>query len=69
MKKIPLDLVKDYCATPQHSMSKSDGWQLHSCNLEGHRPYFRLLLEESWYASLELSLCCDEILRMKVRPL
>jgi len=34
----------DYCATPQHSMSKSGGCQLHSCDFEGHRPYFRLLL-------------------------
>ena len=34
-------------------MSKSDGCQLHSCEFDEHRPYFRLLCEESWYAFLE----------------
>jgi len=41
-------------------MSKNGGCQLYSCELEGHRPYFRLLLpvcrtgtgrEELWVAS------------------
>jgi len=36
-------------------MSKSGGSQLHSCIFEGHAPYFRLLLEESWYAPPEFS--------------
>jgi len=31
---------------------------------ERHKPYFRLLLEELWYASPEFP--CDEILRSKV---
>jgi len=29
------------------------GCQLYSCEFEGHRPYFRLLLEGLWYASPE----------------
>jgi len=44
-----------------YSMSKSDGGQLHSREVEG---YFRLLLEELWYASPEFP--CNEMLRMKV---
>jgi len=52
-------------------MANSGGCQLHSCDLEGHRPYFRLLLpvcsastgrEESWVASAEFLESCLDVL-------
>jgi len=36
-------------------MSKSGGCQFCSCEFEGHRPYFRLLLEESGVAAPEFT--------------
>jgi hypothetical protein len=45
----------DYRATLQHSTSKSGGCQLDSCEFVGHRPHFRLLVEESVKSSHQSS--------------